>query len=158
MSASFKAAADVQKLANTFAVLQELADALKQLASLEQMDNEFQLKVDKHEKAVAADKDEIAKQREAVAEIQATAKAQAESLLMQAEAERDLILAQAKAQAAQVLEEAQQTLDDATETKEEAYKKLTEAKEEAIQINKEVSALEQRANAAKDFLDRLTKS
>ena len=158
MSASFKAAADVQKLANTFAVLQELADALKKLASLEQMDNEFQLKVDKHEKAVAADKDEIAKQRAAVAEIQATAKAQAESLLMQAEAERDLILAQAKAQAAQVLEEAQQTLDDATETKEEAYKKLTEAKEEAVQINKEVSALEQRANAAKDFLDRLTKS
>jgi isopropylmalate/homocitrate/citramalate synthase len=158
MNSSFKAAADVQKLANTFAVLQELADALKKLGSLEQYEAELQAKVAKYEQTIKDTEARFVAERDGIETIKATASAQAESLLMQAQAERELIVAQAKEMAASILEQAQQTLDDATETKEEALKKLQEAKEEVTQINNDVLALEKRADSAKAFLSKLTAS
>lgn len=154
----FRAAADLQKLANMFSVLQETADAVKKLAQLEQYEAEIKVQATEFERTIRDAKAKLDAEKASIDSIRETASAQAESLLMQAKAECDLMLAQAKDQAKTLLADAQQVLDDATETKEEAAKKLAEAKEEVVQINNEVGSLERRAQAAKEYLAKLAVS
>lgn len=155
MSNALKAASDIRKLAKLYESMADAADALDQIGSLEQAENEAQVRLDKineelrHQRALreAAEletSDMLAVAQAKADQIMASAVDSAAELQRQAQE----MLAKSRAESALIVEASQQR---AAELKQQA----DAAEDRVVSALAEVTELEKRAEKARAYLFKL---